>query len=96
MANDAGNEVVLLMRLKPSLVKFPNAQEEIAHLLASCHRLFGPINPEAEYVAITGTDNGDLWLWIIEIVPPDKEKGSEEPLTEDDLEELLKEGGGGS
>lgn len=97
MVNGGRTEVVVFMQLKPGLVRFQDAQEEIANLLASLYRLFGPVNPEAEYLGIVGTENGeDLWLWVIELTPPDEEEGLEEPLTEDDLEELLKEEGGGS
>lgn len=96
MENKGKTKVVVHMQLKPGLVRFQDAQEEIADLLVSLYRLFGPVNPEAEYVVMTGTDNGDLWLWIIEHIPPDEKEGLEEPLTEDDLEELVGEEGGES
>lgn len=98
MPNGTTGNMVLLIKLKPGLIRFEDSLEEIGDVLVSLYRIFGPSDPTAGYVGIPQTDplDGSLWLAIVELIPPDEEEGLEEPLTEDDLEELLEEEGGGS
>lgn len=53
--------------------------DDLAKLFTELYRQFGPFNPEATYIWITGSDNyEDLYLGIIEVIPKTEEDEPEE------------------